>query len=99
MMPESDPLLVADRSLDARAWLCPRPVIEARQWLDSMTPGLLLEVLLSDPHGPLDFQVLCQRKHYQLHTIETVEQGGQRQWRIILSKPKPPAAVAERTDT
>jgi len=86
MMPESGPTLVIDQRLDARGWLCPRPVIEARRLLQDMAATAVLEVLLTDPHGALDFQVLCARKGYALLSIESL--GGDAQhaqvWRILL---------------
>jgi len=88
MMPESKPTLVIDQRLDARGWLCPRPVIEARQLLQGMAVGAVLEVLLSDPHGPLDFEVLCQRSGHGLHSIEMLTDDDLHDsvWRILLSR-------------
>jgi tRNA 2-thiouridine synthesizing protein A len=88
MMPESKPTLVIDQRLDARGWLCPRPVIEARQLLQDMATSAVLEVLLSDPHGPLDFEVLCQRSGHCLHCIEVLTDDDQHAtvWRILLSR-------------
>lgn len=88
MMPESNPALVIDQTLDARGWLCPRPVIEARQMLQAMRAGDVLEVLLTDAHGPLDFQVLCQRNGYALHAIEELADADEEAtlWRILLSR-------------
>lgn len=88
MMPESGPTLVIDRRLDARGWLCPRPVIEARRLLQQMAPLAVLEVLLTDPHGPLDFQVLCERNGYLLHAIipSAEDDDHDQLWRILLSR-------------
>jgi len=51
----------AARCLDARGLLCPEPVLLARAQVREMRSGELLHVVLTDPHGPLDFEVMCLR--------------------------------------
>jgi len=87
MMPESSPTLSIDQRLDARGWLCPQPVIEARRLLQDMAAGAVLEVLLTDPHGPLDFEVMCQRCGYCLHAIDVLSTDDQHEqvWRVLLA--------------
>jgi len=47
---------VAVRQLDARGLKCPMPIVRARQVLDTMAPGEVLEITATDPGSVSDFQ-------------------------------------------
>lgn len=73
--------------LDARGFLCPVPVIRARERLRTLSLGETLEVLCDDPMAPLDLRVFCEREgHAVLETREEVGGG----WRVVLEKRKGP---------
>lgn len=44
------------RVLDVRGARCPIPIVKAKQAIDAMAPGDLLEVVATDPGSVLDFQ-------------------------------------------
>lgn len=41
--------------VDARGMQCPMPIIKTAQWIRSVAPGELLEVLATDPGSVEDF--------------------------------------------
>ncbi|MDX1571755.1 MAG: sulfurtransferase TusA family protein [Xanthomonadales bacterium] len=56
----------AEEFCDARGLICPEPVLRARQALKSMPAGAVLELVASDPHAELDFEVFCHRTGHGL---------------------------------
>lgn len=50
-----------DESLDARGLNCPLPILRARKALDKMQPGLVLEVIATDPGTVMDFDAFCKQ--------------------------------------
>ena len=62
------------RTVDARGLRCPLPLIKARNEIDYIEPGELLEVLATDPGADHDFRAWCARKHHQL--VSMVEEPG-----------------------
>ena len=75
-----------DIYLDAKGWLCPKPIIEARRILQKIAPGKRLHVVLTDPHGPLDFEVFCQRSGHQLLECKQNTSNMTSTWQIIIEK-------------
>lgn len=55
-----------DRTVDALGLICPVPVLRAREVLESMSAGELLEILTDDPLAELDLQVFCDRTGHEL---------------------------------
>lgn len=74
----------AGLQLDARGWLCPRPVIEARRLLREAAHGDRLHVILTDPHGPLDFEVFCARSGHRLLANRAVEDTQPAEWHLLI---------------
>ena len=74
------------QTLDASGWLCPQPLIAARLALGALSDGDCLEVIVTDPHGPLDFEVFCQRNKHRLLAIEPCTEASPASWRIYLQK-------------
>jgi tRNA 2-thiouridine synthesizing protein A len=64
-----------DRTLDAQGLLCPLPVIRARQAIDGLAPGQVLEVLATDPGSVPDFQAWCASLGHELLLSEEPEPG------------------------
>lgn len=61
----------ADRKLDAIGLNCPLPLLKAKQALNAMETGLILEVVCTDPGSVRDFQVFSEQSGHQLlHSLE-----------------------------
>ena len=56
----------ADQKLDATGLNCPLPLLKAKQALNAMDTGLVLEVVCTDPGSVRDFQVFSQQSGHQL---------------------------------
>ena len=67
----ADPNIPA-RTLDARGLRCPLPLIKARNEIDYIEPGELLEILATDPGADHDFRAWCARKHHGLVSVEAL---------------------------
>jgi TusA-related sulfurtransferase len=65
----ADPIRPA-RTVDARGLRCPLPLIKARNEIDFIEPGQLLEILATDPGTDHDFRAWCARKHHELVGVE-----------------------------
>lgn len=78
----------ADAYIDATGWLCPKPVIEARLYMQHLKPGETLQITLTDPHGPLDFEVFTQRNGHRLLECRQAVSGLSEVsvWQILLEK-------------
>ncbi len=63
------------RTLDARGLLCPLPVIRARQAIEAINPGEVLEVVATDPGAVPDFQAWCAALGHELLRSEEPEPG------------------------
>ena len=56
----------ADMKLDARGLSCPLPLLKAKQVLNGMDSGLVLEVTCTDSGSVRDFQVFSEQSGNQL---------------------------------
>lgn len=68
--------------LDATGLECPLPLLKAKQQLNKMASGEILEVLASDPGSARDFRVFCELSGNKL--LESSESGGV--YRYLLQK-------------
>ena len=60
-----------DQKLDATGLNCPLPLLKAKQALNAMETGFVLEVVCTDPASVRDFQVFSQQSgHTLLHSLE-----------------------------
>ena len=50
-----------DEKLDASGLTCPLPLLKAKQALNAMTSGLVLEVTCTDPSSVRDFEVFSKQ--------------------------------------
>lgn len=50
---------------------CPEPVWRARQALEGLAAGKMVEVLATDPMAELDLAVFCQRTGHEMVQAET----------------------------
>ncbi len=81
---QPEPFNQSDHMLDARGWLCPEPVIAANQWLQKAADGDMLHIMLTDPHGPLDFEVFCLRTGHRLLACEQHSGAQPLQWDLLI---------------
>ncbi len=58
--------LKVDRTLDCVGLYCPEPVFRARQELDKLAMGQVLELIADDPAAETDIPSLVKRTVYQL---------------------------------
>lgn len=72
----------AHATVDARGLLCPQPLVLTRQRLAELSAGEVVEVLATDPHAELDFEVFCVRSGHQLVARDCA--GGE--WRFWIRK-------------
>ena len=70
MSPPDAPAL---ETLDARGLLCPLPVIRTQDKIKTLTPGMLLDVLATDPGALHDIPAWCRVHGHEL--IETDREG------------------------
>jgi len=66
----ADSTLVPARTLDARGLRCPLPLIKARNEIDLVAAGDILEVLATDPAADHDFRAWCRRTGHVLERVE-----------------------------
>lgn len=63
-----------DILLDTKGLQCPRPLLKAKQVLESMEPGKILEVVANDPSTKTTFPAYTKRSGDDLLNIR--EDGG-----------------------
>jgi|TARA_B110000196_G_C21101008_1_gene642607 tRNA 2-thiouridine synthesizing protein A len=59
-------LIEIDEKLDASGLTCPMPLLKAKQALNGMDSGLVLEVVCTDPSSARDFKVFSNQSGHQL---------------------------------
>ena len=62
-------------SLDLRGLKCPLPVLKARRALRDMAEGDILEIVLTDPAGQLDFPHFCETSGHELLSMTPSGEG------------------------
>lgn len=69
-----DDLPLADQQVDATGLTCPMPLLKAKQALNRLTPGAVLEVQATDPGSQRDFEVFARQSgHALLHARQDGE--------------------------
>ena len=63
-----------DQKLDASGLTCPLPLLKAKQVLNGMQIGQILNVICTDSGSVRDFQVFCQQSGNQL--LQSDEENG-----------------------
>lgn len=71
-----------DERVDARHLDCPLPLLKAKQALNRMASGAVLEVLATDAGSQRDFAVFARQSGNRL--LDESEQGGE--FRYVLQK-------------
>lgn len=65
-MAEAPNTLIADQTLDARELSCPLPLLKAKQALNTMVSGQILQVLATDAGSQRDFKRFCELAGHDL---------------------------------
>ena len=60
-----------DEKLDACGLTCPLPLLKAKQALNKLDSGLVLEVICTDPGSVRDFEVFASQSGHELLQDET----------------------------
>jgi len=69
--------------LDTRGLLCPYPFIRAKELLEGLPAGSIVEVLTdSEPTATASIPILCAQNGY---TYECAQDG--EEWRLVVRKP------------
>ncbi|MBI4688979.1 MAG: sulfurtransferase TusA family protein [Nitrospirae bacterium] len=63
----------ADKSLDCRGMVCPRPVLETNKTVRAMEIGQVLEVLATDPASSPDLKAWASRTGNEI--LESVKEN------------------------
>lgn len=66
--------IAGDEKLDACGLTCPLPLLKAKQALNRMEPGLILEVVCTDPGSVRDFEVFSRQSGNEL--LRSLEEDG-----------------------
>jgi tRNA 2-thiouridine synthesizing protein A len=65
-----DELPAPSRTVDARGLRCPLPLVRARDDMDLVEPGGILEVLATDPGADHDLRSWCRRKGFRFERAD-----------------------------
>lgn len=65
--------IAVDKQLDASGLTCPLPLLKAKQALNEMTAGMVLEVVCTDPGSVRDFAVFSKQSGNELLKSEEAE--------------------------
>lgn len=66
--------IAVDEKLDACGLNCPLPLLKAKQALNRLAPGSVLEVVCTDPGSVRDFEVFTEQSGHEL--LRSLEEGG-----------------------
>ncbi|MCL4492513.1 MAG: sulfurtransferase TusA family protein [Nitrospirae bacterium] len=64
----------ADKVLDVKGLVCPRPMVMTMNTLKAMDKGQVIHVIANDSSTKHSIPALCERAGYKL--VETKEEGG-----------------------
>ena len=62
-----------DKKVDARGLSCPLPLLKAKQALNSVNPGSIIEVLSDDPSSERDFNVFSKQSGNELLLVQNLD--------------------------
>jgi TusA-related sulfurtransferase len=65
-------------TLDCIGLFCPQPLFQARETIDSIGPGEVMEMFADDPAAEEDIKRFCKRTGHELLKFERLEDGTQR---------------------
>ena len=62
-----------DKKVDARGLSCPLPLLKAKQALNSLDQGSVLEVVSDDPSSERDFNVFSKQSGNELLLVQNLD--------------------------
>ena len=62
-----------DKKVDARGLSCPLPLLKAKQALNSVGQGSVVEVLSDDPSSERDFKVFSKQSGNELLLVQNLD--------------------------
>lgn len=71
--------------IDARGLRCPMPLLRARRFLSTATPGEVVQIWATDLGAPADFEAYCEQTGHKLIGVER-EAGSPEFFKITLAK-------------
>ena len=74
-MTASDPIEQSHEILDCIGLYCPMPVIRAKEEIDKLAAGEILEILADDPAAEEDLKAWAKRTGNTMLKIEKIEEG------------------------
>ena len=61
-----------DKKVDARGLSCPLPLLKAKQALNSVDQGAVVEVVSDDPSSERDFNVFSKQSGHELLLVQNL---------------------------
>ncbi len=58
------------KTLDARGFACPMPIVKTKKAIEELNPGEVLEVIADDPGAKEDFPAWCEGTGHKLVKME-----------------------------
>ncbi len=74
-----------DKRLDARGWLCPKPILNSRKILKKMKINQVLEIVTTDPGSKTDIPAWAEVTGQELISVEDL---GPKEFRFLVRKLK-----------
>ena len=62
-----------DKKVDARGLSCPLPLLKAKQALNSVNQGSIVEVVSDDPSSERDFNVFSKQSGNELLLVQNLD--------------------------
>ena len=62
-----------DKKVDARGLSCPLPLLKAKQALNSLGQGSVVEVVSDDPSSERDFNVFSKQSGNELLSVQNLD--------------------------
>ena len=62
-----------DKKVDARGLSCPLPLLKAKQALNSVNQGSIVEVVSDDPSSERDFNVFAKQSGNELLLVQNLD--------------------------
>ena len=69
--------------LDTRGLTCPMPLMLLKKSIADLPVGAVIEVVVTDPHAELDFEIWCERFGHKLNSIDSHNVAGEMMFQVI----------------
>lgn len=71
--------------LDTRGLNCPMPLMLLKKTISDLPVGTVVEVVVTDPHAELDFEIWCERFGHQMLPVLSHPTSGELLFQVIKS--------------